>query len=86
MHQRIPFLGVCNVTDRSIFISALELSFAPAADESRIIKAISPQALAARRRAACRNHEAAMLRADRLTTLAYAGDAVASHLLAVSRG
>jgi hypothetical protein len=46
----------------------------------------SPQALATRRRTALRNHEAAGLRDAMLSTQAAAGDAMATHLLAVSHG
>ena len=46
----------------------------------------SPQALAARRRAAMRNNQAAGLRDAILTTQAAAGDAMAAKLLAVSHG
>lgn len=46
----------------------------------------SPQALAARRRAAQRNNALATTRADMLTTNAANGDAMAAHLLQVTHG
>ena len=86
--------GVCKVTDGSIFISDAERQYAPPADESRTAhartlaaitsrKALTTQALAARKRAALRRHEDATLRLNRLDTLAAAGDPVGVKLLAV---